>query len=305
MKQPLVYTVILHDSRLNDTIACLESLIQSDYKSNKIILLDIYSTDSSASVLKQKYPEVQIHQLPANLGYAGNNNAGIKIALEQGADWVFILNNDTVLASSSLSSMIEAGECDPAVGIVGPMVYHFKDPETIQSAGGILGKNWETLHQGMNEYDRGQFGTVREVDWISGCAILARRGLIDQVGGFDPEYFLYWEEAEWCIRARRAGWKVLHVPQAKLWHKGVQQDYQPRPYVTYYMTRNYLFTLSKHRAPLKIRLTSLIIVFQTLLSWSLRPRWRHKREHRNAMWWGLIDFLNRRQGPMPSRSPVP
>jgi GT2 family glycosyltransferase len=180
------------------------------------------------------------------------------------------------------------------------MVYHFDEPDVIQSAGGTLGRYWRGTHLGMNQRDCGQFETARQVDWISGCAILVRSTMVKQIGMLDPDYFLYWEETEWCIRANRAGWKVVHVPHAKLWHKGVKRDYEPKPYVTYYMTRNHLFTLSKHKAPFRVRLIVYGNILKTLLSWSLKPRWKNKRDHRNAMWRGLRDFLQHRVGPMPS-----
>jgi len=300
--QPLLYIIILNNNRREDTLACLASLSRSDYKNIKIILLDNASTDGSVETVRTAYPEVQIILLRENLGYAGNNNVGINAALEQGAEWVLILNDDTILDPSCLSLLMQVGESDSAIGIVGPMVYHFDEPNVIQSAGGMLGKYWTSIHLGQNEVDLGQFPSVHQVEWISGCAILVRRMVIEQVGVLDQNYFLYWEETEWCIRASKAGWSIAHIPQAKIWHKGVKRDNQPKPYVTYYVTRNHLFTLAKHRAPIIVWLYTLTGIIRTLLSWSLKSRWRFKREHRNAMLRGLFDFLQRRWGPMPTRS---
>lgn len=300
MSQPLLYVIVLSNGQHEDTEACLTSLLESDYQELGIILLHHSPEADYSDAIKRKYPQIQVICLAENLGYAGNNNIGIKAALDQGAEWLFILNNDTVLDRSCISSLVNVGRNSPAAGILGPLVYHFSEPDVIQSAGGMLGKNWQSDHIGLNEADRGQYSAVRRVDWISGCAILVRRSLVEQVGPLDPDYFLYWEETEWCLRAGRAGWETLHVPSAKLWHKGVKRDYQPKPYVTYYMTRNYLYTLAKHKAPVLIRMNAIAGVIRTLLSYSVRPQWRHKRNHRNAMWKGLIDFLRRRLGPMPT-----
>lgn len=296
MLYPLLFVIVLDNNNSEDTNACLSSLIKSDYKHFRIILLKNASAIDSIEAIHLENAHIQIISLRENLGYAGNNNIGIKAAVEQGAEWVFILNNDTVLDPSCLSSLIEAGEHNSAIGIIGPMVYHFNEPAVIQSAGGMLGKYWRSIHEGMNECDRGQFKSVRQVEWISGCAILVRRALIEQIGVLDPDYFLYWEELEWCIRARRAGWKVFHVPQAKLWHKGVKRDYQPKPYVTYYSTRNHLYTLAKHRAPIVAWIYTLTQILRSLASWSIMPRWKSKRKHRNAMWAGLVHFLQGRFG---------
>jgi GT2 family glycosyltransferase len=298
--QPCVASVILNTNRRQDTLDCLKSLQQSTYQNQKIIVLDNRSTDGSAEAVRSAFPEAQMIGLIENLGYAGNNNIGIEEAIKQGADWVLVLNEDTVLDPDCLAELVKVGESDPKIGIVGPMVYHYNEPDVIQSAGGMLGKYWQSQHLGQNELDRGQFQSPRRVEWISGCAILVRRAVIEQVGMLDANFFIYWEETEWCIRASRKGWQIFHVPQAKIWHKGVQRDYQPKPSFTYYGTRNHLLTLSKHRAPWNVRLFNWMQIFRTLLSWSIKPKWRHKREHRNAMWRGVIDFLQHRWGQMPS-----
>jgi GT2 family glycosyltransferase len=181
---------------------------------------------------------------------------------------------------------------------VGPLVYHFDTPELIQSAGGKLDRYWAATHIAENERDNGQFTEARDVDWISGCSIMVRREVVQEVGSIDERYFYYWEETEWCIRARKHGWRIVHAPAAKLWHKGVQVDYQPKPSVTYYATRNRLLTLSKHHAPFLARVMTWASLFRTFLSWTVRPKWRHLREHRRALWQGFSDYLSGRWGQM-------
>lgn len=300
MSNPLLYVIVLSNNCRQDTIACLASLHQSDYQNMRIILLDNLALAGSGEALNHDDPDVQTIPLYKNLGYAGNNNIGIQAALEQGAEWIFVLNDDTVLDPACLSTLIEVAESNKQIGILGPMVYHHDEPQIIQSAGGSLGRYWQSSHLGQDQPDRGQFNSARQVDWVSGCAILVRSTLVKEVGMLDADYFLYWEETEWCIRAREAGWHIYHVPQAKLWHKGVKRNYEPKPYVTYYVTRNRLFTLVKHRAPWQAYLVAFTQIFQTLISWSIKPKWRAQREHRNAMWKGLVHFLQRRSGPMPS-----
>lgn len=298
MRKPLVISVILNTNRKIDTLECLESLYRISYPNQKAIVLDNHSTDGSIAAIRESYPTVQVIELNENLGYAGNNNVGIQSAMDQGADWVFVLNEDVILDSDSISKLIEEGEQDSQVGILGPLVYHYDEPGVIQSAGGMLGKYWNSIHLGQNELDHGQFQSPRPVEWISGCAIMVRRELIEQVGTLDPNYFIYWEETEWCIRSSRAGWKIIHVPSAKIWHKGVQRDYKPKPSVTYYTTRNHLFTLAKHKAPFIVKFSVWSQIIRTLVSWSVRPKWRSMREHRNAMWRGAIDFLLGQPGPI-------
>jgi len=296
MSDPFVITVILNTNRREDTLACIDSLASSTYKNHKIMVLDNASTDGSVAAIQAAFPEVQIVELTENLGYAGNNNVGIVEAVAQGADWIFVLNEDTILDPDCLTEMVRIGESNPKIGIVGPMVYHYDEPDVIQSAGGALSVNWDSQHIAQNEPDHGQFPQPHLVDWISGCAIMVRTAVVDEVGPLDERFFYYWEETEWCLRTGRAGWQVMHVPAAKLWHKGVQKDYRPGPNVTYYSTRNRFLMMSKHQAPVKIWLAVWLQNLRTITSWTLKPKWRTMHEHRDAMWQGTVDFLRHRWG---------
>jgi len=291
-----IYTIILNTNRKQDTLEALGSLFANQYSNFKVILLDNHSTDGSVVAIRTEFPQVQVIELEKNLGYTGNNNIGIEAAIQQGADWLLVLNEDTLLAPDCLEHLVEAGEADAGIGIVGPMVYHHDEPDIIQSAGGSLGAWWRSKHIGQNERDRGQFTTPLPVEWVSGCAIMLRRQVIEQIGGLDERFFYYWEETEWCVRARKAGWQIVHVPAAKLWHKGVQRLYQPNVSVAYYNTRNRFLMFSKHKAPLKAWGFAWFETVRTLLSLSLRTKWRDKREHRDAMFQGMLDFLRHRWG---------
>ena len=298
-RDPFIVCVILNFNRRADTIQCLASIEASTHRHVRALVLDAGSNDGSVQAVRETFPEALVIELEDNLGYAGNNNTGIRIALELGAEWVFVLNEDTVLDPECLARLVEVGERDPAIGIVGPMVYHHDEPGVIQSAGGRLTARWEGWHLGQNEPDRGQFTQPHHVEWISGCGILVRRGVIEQVGALDPRFFYYWEETEWCVRAGKAGWRVVHVPAARLWHKGVQRDYRPHPPVTYYATRNRLLLLKKHGAPFAARATAWAQLLRTLTSWTVKPKWRDMRGHRDAMWRGIRDYLLGRWGRMP------
>jgi GT2 family glycosyltransferase len=299
---PLLVSVILNTNRRDDTLECLAALQKSTYPRNRTIVLDNASTDGSVEAIRLAHPEVEVVDLDENLGYAGNNNVGIDRALREGADWVVLLNEDTVPDPECLRHMVAVGAADPGVGVIGPLVFHFDSPKIVQSAGGILNRHWKATHIGQNERDNGSFAEPRDVDWISGCCIMVRREVFEDVGPLDERFFYYWEETELCIRARRRGWRIVHVPAAQLWHKGVQVDYQPAPSVTYYATRNRLLTLSKHRAPLMARLMTWAELTRTLLSWTLRPKWGSLAPHREAMWRGIQDYRLGRWGKMPDRS---
>lgn len=296
MAQPLVVSVILNTNRREDTLACLHSLAESDYANQRVIVLDNQSNDGSVQAIESNFPEVRIISLAENRGYAGNNNVGIQAALAQHADWVFVLNEDTVLDRNCLCELIRAGTADASIGMVGPMVYHYDEPNVIQSAGGVFGSGWDPDHLGKNQPDSGQYSSPHDVAWLTGCAILVRRAMIEQVGMLDERLFIYCEETEWCLRAREAGWRLTHVPAAKLRHKGVQRNYRPTPSFIYYMTRNRFQMLAKHHAPPTVWIVALAQTLRTLTSWTVRPKWRAMREHRNAMWQGTLDFFRGRMG---------
>lgn len=295
-----VFSVVLNTNRRDDTCECLASLRANTYPHHRVLVLDNGSTDGSVAAIRAAFPDVEIISLDVNLGYAGNNNVGIQAALDRSADWVFVLNEDTVLAPDCLTQLMAVAASDPRIGILGPMVYNYDEPTVIQSAGGRLGPYWISSHFGQNEGDCRQFVEPHPVEWISGCAILVRRAVIEQVGVLDARFFIYWEETDWCMRAAKAGWRIVQVPTARLWHKGVQRNYRPGPAVTYYSTRNRLLLLAKHAAPLPARLIAWGQIVRTLTSWTIRPKWRHLRAHRNAMWCGVRDYLAGRWGRMPS-----
>jgi GT2 family glycosyltransferase len=296
MSDPVVIAVILNTSRRDDTLACIASIRAGTRAPDEIIVLDNRSTDGSADAIRALHPDVRLIELGRNLGYAGNNNMGIRAAMESGADWVLLLNEDTVLAPGCLEQLVSAGEADAVVGMVGPLIYHFDEPDVIQSAGGTLGSDWRSIHIGRNETDRGQFSSTRGVEWLSGCALLVRRTLVETAGMLDERFFYYWEENEWCVRARARGWTIVHGPAARLWHKGVRRDYRPDAWVTYYDTRNRLLFMAIHRAPLGAWIRTFAGIGRTLASWTLRPRWRHMRGHRDAMRQGIVDFFLKRWG---------
>jgi GT2 family glycosyltransferase len=172
MTPPLVITVILNTDRKEDTLAALESLSKSDYPNMQVIVLDNATMDGSREAILAAFPGVSVVSLERNLGYAGNNNVGISEALKRNADWIFVLNEDTLLAPDCISHLVEAGCTEERVGVVGPMVYHNNEPNIIQSAGGRMDSSWRAWHRGQNEPDRGQFSALQPVEWISGCAIM-------------------------------------------------------------------------------------------------------------------------------------
>ncbi len=301
MTHPQVAVVILNWNGGQETLDCLASLRRVDYPRFEVIVVDNGSTDGSADAIRRDFPEATLIEMGGNLGFTGGNNVGIRYALAYGADYVLLLNNDTEVASDFLTHLVEVMEATPKVGIAGPLIYYYDRPEIIWSAGGTIDpRRGQTRMIGLGERDRGQYGPApRQVDFVTGCALLVRRPVLEQAGLLDERFFAYYEEAEWCVRVRRAGYRVVNVPGAKVWHKISPERRAASPIVHYYMTRNRLLFLRCAQLGVGAWLYTLIGEYlRTLVSWSLRPRWRNKRNQRNAMLQALYDYRRGRFGPV-------
>ncbi len=295
---PAVSIIVLHYNGLEDTLACLRSLEHLTYPNYNIVIVDNASVDAAAAAIRGAHPNWPLIETGANLGFTGGNNVGIEYALEHGADYVLLLNNDTIVAPDFLDVMIEVMENDPTIGVSGPMIYYHEAPDTIWSAGGAI--DWThgtTTMIGLNQDDKSQYGlSPRPVDFVTGCALLASRKVWQEAGLLDDKFFMYYEETEWCVRAHRAGYKVVHIPTAMIWHKISIEDRATSPRTYYYMTRNRLLFLNRTQAGLKTWAFIVAEYLRTFLSWSLRPKWQNRRHLRGVMWQAIRDFYRGRFG---------
>lgn len=289
---PAVSVIVLNYNGREDTLACLRSLDHLMYPNVNIMVVDNASSDGSVDAIRAAYPGTTLLETGANLGFTGGNNVGIRYALEQGADYVMLLNNDTIVAPDMLNVMIEVMEHDPSIGVTGPTIYYYNAPDLIWSAGGKI--DWSqgtTTMIGLNEEDKSQFGvSPRQVDYVTGCALLVRRDVWNRVGLLDNQFFMYYEETEWCVRATRAGYKIMHVPQAMMWHKIPLEARATTPGYFYYMTRNRLLFLSKSKAGARTWFSTYSGLARTYLSWSLRPKWQDRRHLRRIMLRAVKDY---------------
>ncbi len=296
---PTVYILVLTFNRWNDTRECLTSVFASDAANARVLVMDNGSTDETLDALPREFPQVHLIKNPTNLGYAEGNNVGLRFALAQNAEFAVVLNNDVTVARNWLTLLLDAAAQEPLGALFGPMVYHANESRVIQSAGGVLPRDWHAYHRGANEDDAGQFSNMQAVDWLTGCTIMARCARLRQVGLLDPAFYMYGEDVDWCVRATRAGYRVLFVPQAHVWHKGVQREYSPSPYVTYYSARNELQLIRKHRGGALTLVRALMRHLRTLTSWTVRPRWHAQRTHRDALAHALFDFARGTSGQIP------
>jgi GT2 family glycosyltransferase len=250
----MVIVIVLNWNGKDDTIECLASLQNLTYANYEVVVVDNGSTDGSVSAIRECFPAVTLIENDVNLGFAEGNNVGIRFALERGADYALLLNNDTVVDGRLLAELVSVAESDDRIGVVGPKMYFFDAPQTIWTAGGTIhfGVNI-ARSRGWNQLDRGQFDSVEQVDYIPGCGLLARAAMIRDVGLLDLHYpFIYYEDTDWCYRASRAGYKMVYAPGARLWHKvstSMGGGYNPR--ALYLQGLNSVVFMRKHASALQ------------------------------------------------------
>lgn len=256
---PLVTVLVLNWNGADDTISCLASLSQTDYDNYRVIVVDNGSTDESATKILAAFPEISLVTTGRNLGYAGGNNVGIRKALAEGARYIWILNNDTVVFPDCLRRMVLAAEADEAIGMVGSKIRYTEAPNTIWYAGGTIdlecGKTW---HTGKDETDDGRFDMEGPTDFITGCSVLAKREMIEAIGLPEEKYFLYFEDVDWSLRARNEGWTLWFEPKAVLLHtEGARSTARYSDRFIYYTLRNRLF-FKKRFSPDRMRSCHLL-----------------------------------------------
>ena len=245
MSYPKVSLVILNWNGKDITIACLKSVEKIDYPNYQVIVVDNGSTDGSQKEIKAGFPSVHLMENGQNLGFPEGMNVGIRYALDGGADYVFSLNNDTILDRDILTELVKVAESSPAIGIVVPKVYFAQEPNRIQTVGGMIDwKKGRGYHLKIGEIDTGEYESEREVDYLG--LPLIKKAVIDKIGLYDSGYFAYWEDVDLCTRAKRAGFKVISVPRAKIWHEGTFTIRKISGFFEYYSTRNRFWFMKRH-----------------------------------------------------------
>lgn len=301
MNQPSVAIVVLNWRKPTETLACLASLSHITYPNARIIVVDNGSGDDSVPLIHQHAPELEVLKTGANLGYAGGNNVGVRYALDHGADAVLILNNDILVEPGFLEPLLDAALPPAAPAIVTAAVCEMARRDVIWALGAEI--NWRDgspvrLHSG-EPYAIWQGVPPFLVGYAAGSAMLAPRSIWETVGLIDEHYFLYYEEADWCMQARRAGFPVLAVPDSAVWHEVEAQQGRGSPAVTYYMARNTLWFLRRN-LPAKQRRTAMARVV-------VREHWHMLGDLKNgqatralARLQGLRDYALGRTGPRSS-----
>ena len=282
--QPKVWIIVLNWNGYTDTCDCLRSLGKLSYSQVQLVIVDNASSDGSweqmaAWAQGNHYGVLSLDRVAAesssgrpvpdedtivmiqsggNLGFAGGNNVGLRYALRMGADYVWLLNNDTVVEQGSLEPLVQAVRNDPWVGFAGSLVLYHDRPGTVQSAGMRIGAHRLTIahigrHESMAKFGRSAPFTV---DCVPGCSVLINARAIEETGLMDEGFFMYHEDVDWQVRALKLGWTVRCVPQSRIWHKCGRSAGKAPMASAYYQARNKFLLVRKHAG----RLAPLLMV---------------------------------------------
>lgn len=312
---PKVFIIIINFNGWPDTKECLESLNRVAYDNFEVVLIDNASKEDYG--LRTGDYGFKIHEIrnQENLGFAGANNQGIKLALDpstdstsslqagsgQEADYILLLNNDSVVEPDFLTKLVQVAEEDDTAGIFGPLIYFYGDtplaisPKLIWSAGGKITNNFTRGELiAYQEKDEGEYVVPEQVDYISGTCLLIKTEVIKKIGLLSEDYFLYYEDNDWCLRAQRANWRSIVVPVAKIYHKASRSTKEfSYPYIYYHSRNGLMFGERFGDKPIVYALSIWIFLKQIIKLLS-----GYKRNWAQPVLRGVWDFWTGKKGKL-------
>lgn len=238
VNNPKVAIIVLNCNGLEDTIECVESLKKLAYADYRVVVVDNGSAGNDVSVLRERFGNyLHLIENILNCGFAEGSNIGIRYALASfNPDYILLLNNDTVVDTEMLTELVKAADSDTNIGMVGPDIRSYSSSDRASPKGRTI--CGPTTEPSIDEVNKERLTEMIEVPVIFGCALLINRRVIDKIGLLYPGYFAYYEDEEYCIRCRKAGFKLVQVPTAVVWHKAMGTSGKVRGLTYYYMTRN-------------------------------------------------------------------
>jgi GT2 family glycosyltransferase len=298
------WVVVLSWNGRDDTLACLRSIEALERPRPQVVCVDNGSTDGSVAAVRAEFPDVELIENGTNLGFATGNNVGIRYALDRGAEWVVLVNNDAELAPDAIAAFRRAAREHPRAGILGGKVLFRDPPDRIWFAGQRINLRlgYSGRPRGYGRLDGPEYSEVVPVDRAVGALMALSREAITAVGSLDDDLFAYVEDVDLCVRVRRRGLEVLLVPAARAWHgvsaSGGGENVSTHP--LYYGARNTIVVCERH-APLGRvgkTLRRLVIAGSFGVRALLVP---NRGAALRAVRAGVGDALSGRMGVRPSR----
>jgi len=295
-QSPKVIVLILSYNGKDLLEDSLSSYSQNTYDNFEIVVVDNGSSDGTVSYVNKNFPQVDIIRLEQNRGYSGGFNFGLHYAYRQkNADYVLITNNDVKVDENVISALMEVAVSDPMVGFVTGKAYYFDHPDTLQSVGKYEDMiRWNGDHIGSKEKDEGQYDEITERHFIDDIFMLTSRKVYDEVGDYNTLFFFSAEEYDWQARAKKADYKIMYTPKAKIWHKESMTIGKQSAFKAFYDARNTMLVILLHQTAdyfrrffwhqLKRKTRSALISCKQL---KFKAAWNKISGIFSALWWGL------------------
>jgi GT2 family glycosyltransferase len=298
----MVSIITVNYNQADYTCALLDSIRRQDFRDVEVLVVDNASRDNPAARIAEQYPEVRFIRSEQNLGFAGGNNLAVR---EARGDLLFFINNDAEITEGCIARMVRFFEEKPRLGIVSPLICYYPELQTpnaelqtsnvdlIQYAGmtrvhPITARN-RTI--GNKELDRGQFAEPQPTAYAHGAAMMLRRSVLDEVGPMSEDFFLYYEELDWCERIRRAGWEVWVEPRARVYHKESVAVQQIGGLKTYYLNRNRVWFMRKHYGGWRLAgfyaFLLLVTVPKNVMAYFLKGEKENLAAFLKGVWWNF------------------
>jgi GT2 family glycosyltransferase len=293
MKNPLVSLVIVNWNGKQYLQECLKSIEKSSYKKLEIIVVDQGSKDGSQDIIRKDFPQVKLIQNKQNTGYVGGNNLGVS---KSRGEYVFILNNDVILESNTIQPLINYLEKNPDVGCLQPKAINLRNKNKIDGAGSFFTSTGFLYHKGyLDDASKAEYSKIYPVYCVKGAYMLFRRSLFLKLGGLDKDFFIYFEESDFCGRIWLAGYKVMYVPLSNIYHCGggdTREDWDRRfALVQYRSYRNRICSYMKNLsfpALFKIMPVHFAFCFLASLYYLFRFEFQMVAAIYKAMLWNLL-----------------
>jgi len=289
-KKALISVITINYNQSQVTNQLLESLQKVTWPAVEIIVVDNNSHGKDADKINNPYSNVTIVRNNKNLGFAGGNNAGIKIAK---GDYILLLNNDTEVEPGFLEPLVDCFEKHPLAGAVSPKIRYYYQPDTIQYAG-FTKMNPFTLRMngiGSGEKDRGQHDKTVETEFAHGCAMMVPRSVIKKVGLMPEIYFLYYEEHDWSTAIRRNGYEIYYKPESLVLHKESISVQKNSLLKTYFINRNRILYMRRNFSWFQKLVSGCFILFVSVpkntIKYLLASEFKHLLAYRDAIIWNL------------------
>lgn len=287
---PRPFIILVNWNLKNDTSTCIQSLVQAGADLSRLIVVDNGSEDGSVAHLRGQFgPALQVIELGTNLGFAAGTNLGIRAAIQQEAEWLLLINNDTWVAADFFEKLFKAIESRPDVSAFGPAIFYAGDPGILWYLGErLIPGTMLTFHGYRGKPLPADLPAVLPVDFLSGCAMLVKRKAFEDSGLLDAGLFMYGEEVDWCWRARRAGHSLAAVPSAAMWHKVSASANRTSARTRYLRVRNQIWGYRRYgNAAQRALLTAFTLL--RVLGMSLRDLLAGEKELRQSAWRGWVD----------------